>query len=182
MTFIDWINERYGSSMLPADKYDELESCYSCGYKQGQVDLQSQLDEKDRQIEELQKDMITAIPLLEKAECQSCVYTDSPCVPADYDKKENGHCDHYKNVFDELTEKNKEIKELRVRLSEHESIGNSQFWKNVWTWKLKVEQFDKVKDVLKRLVDLSNNSRSLLGGTWHETIREAEDLLSEVEE
>ena len=43
-------------------------------------------------------------------------------------------------------------------------------------------QFTKAKDILKRLVSLSNNSRSLLGGTWHETVREAEQFLnSEVE-
>lgn len=38
----------------------------------------------------------------------------------------------------------------------------------------------KAKDIMKRLVDLSNSNRTLLGGTWHETIREAEDFLSKV--
>ena len=41
--------------------------------------------------------------------------------------------------------------------------------------------FTKAKEIMKRLVDLSNSSRSLLGGTWHETVREAEDFLNEVE-
>ena len=44
------------------------------------------------------------------------------------------------------------------------------------------EQLTKAKDIMKRWIDLSNSSRSLLGNTWHETVREAEDFLnSEVE-
>lgn len=73
----------------------------------------------------------------------------------------------------------KKIEELEGRLKEHESVGNAQFWENVWSWKTKSDQLIKAKDIMKRLVDLSNSSRSLLGGTWHETVREAEDFLKE---
>lgn len=45
---------------------------------------------------ELKNDMATAIPLLEKAECTSCIYTDSPCVRGDYPMK-NGRCTHHKH-------------------------------------------------------------------------------------
>lgn len=43
------------------------------------------------------------------------------------------------------------------------------------------EQLEKAKDIMKRWVDLSNSSRSVLGGTWHETLREAEDFLKDSE-
>ena len=50
MTFVEWINEVYGSSMLPADEYDRLESCYSYGYRQGQADQLYKEDSKNKVI------------------------------------------------------------------------------------------------------------------------------------
>ncbi len=41
------------------------------------------------------------------------------------------------------------------------------------------EQLTNAKDIMKRLVDLSNSSRSLLGDTWFDTLREAEQFLKE---
>lgn len=40
------------------------------------------------------------------------------------------------------------------------------------------DQLDKAKDIMKRFVRLSNSSRSLLGDTWFDTLREAEDFLN----
>lgn len=39
------------------------------------------------------------------------------------------------------------------------------------------DQRNKALDILKRLVGLSNSSRSLLSGTWFDTLREAEQFL-----
>ena len=44
------------------------------------------------------------------SECSHCVYSDSPCILADYGKKDNGCCSHYKNVFDEY----KKLKEEKL--------------------------------------------------------------------
>ena len=44
-----------------------------------------------------------------------------------------------------------------------------------------LEESDTIKlekDIMKRLVDLSRSSRSLLGDTWFDTLREAEDFLN----
>jgi hypothetical protein len=89
-----------------------------------------------------------------KCECRRCIYTD--CILSDYGKDRNGICDHYKDVFDEVAELEKQSK-------------------------AKKKQLIKAKDIMKRLVDLSNSSRSFLGGTWHETVREAENFLKESE-
>ena len=37
-----------------------------------------------------------------------------------------------KPYLDRIAELEKENAELKERLKEHESIGNAQFWKNVW--------------------------------------------------
>lgn len=52
--------------------------------------------------------------------------------------------------FDALEKENAELKE---RLKEHESIGNAQFWRNVWSWKTEAEQLTKVKVALRKVVD-----------------------------
>lgn len=63
--------------------------------------------------EQLKADMATAIPLLEKAECSSCIYTDSPCVRGDFPFKENGRCSHYKHFGDEIQELKKQIEKMK---------------------------------------------------------------------
>ena len=40
-------------------------------------------------------------------------------------------------------------------------------------------QLTKAKDIMKRFVCLSNSSRSLLGDTWFDTLKEAEQFLKE---
>lgn len=77
--------------------------------------LEEELTEKDRQIGELKNDMATAIPLLEKAECTSCIYTDSPCVRGDYPMKD-GHCTHHKHFGDEITVLKVQNEQLTLKL------------------------------------------------------------------
>ena len=48
----------------------------------------------------------------------------------------------------------KENAELKERLKEHESIGNAQFWKNVWSWKIKADQLIKARELLNEWVEL----------------------------
>lgn len=64
---------------------------------------------------------------------------------------------YYRKQIADLENENAELKE---RLKEHESIGNAQFWKNVWSWKTKAEQLTKVKFLLKQLVDAFPKSYS----------------------
>lgn len=44
----------------------------------------------------------------------------------------------------------KENIELKERLKEHESVGDVQFWENVWSWKIKAIHLTKAKELLKR--------------------------------
>ena len=53
-------------------------------------------------------------------------------------------------------ESEKRIEELEGRLKEHESVGNAQFWENVWSWKTKADQLTKAKELLKRFIETSN--------------------------
>lgn len=80
----------------------------------------------------------------------------------------------------------KENAELKERLKEHESIGNAQFWENVWSWKTKSDQLTKAKELLERLLITSCNSDVLnLLPNCSEVLRvrvEAEQFLSEVED
>lgn len=46
-----------------------------------------------------------------------------------------------------------ETKELEEKLKEHESVGNAQFWKNVWSWKTKAEHLSKAKELLQKCLN-----------------------------
>ena len=59
-----------------------------------------------------------------------------------------------KQKGERIADLEKENAELKERLKEHESIGNAQFWENVWSWKSKAEQLTKAKELLKQLVDI----------------------------
>lgn len=81
----------------------------------------------------------------------------------------------------ELEKENAELEKENVEL-----LGKIAFTENALNNKMvKIEELKKkltkAKDIMKRLVDLSNSSRTLLGGTWHKTVREAEDFLKESE-
>ena len=72
--------------------------------------------------------------------------------------------------------------ELKEKLKEHESIGNAQFWKNVWSWKTKADQLTKAKEIIKELMSFSVqlcDCRHTVD--FEKTREEAEQFLSEVE-
>ena len=69
-------------------------------------------DRSRKMTEELKSDMATTILLLEKAECTSCIYTDSPCVRGDYPLKD-GHCTHHKHFGDEIADLKAQIERMR---------------------------------------------------------------------
>ena len=73
----------------------------------------------------------------------------------------------------------KENAKLKAKLKEHESIGNAQFWENVWSWKTKAEQLTKAKNLLAKWVELY---KPKLEGYPITPIQEqTEQFLSEVE-
>jgi hypothetical protein len=74
---------------------------------------------------------------------------------------------------DRIADLEKENAELKARLKEHESIGNAQFWENVWSWKTKAEQLTNAKELLKRCCDNYIYLQPLRG--------DIEQFLSEVE-
>jgi hypothetical protein len=77
---------------------------------------------------------------------------------------------HFKTLCTKLEKENAELKE---RLKEHESVGNAQFWENVWSWKTEADQLTKAKDLLKRCYE---------NYIYLEPLRsEIEQFLSEVE-
>lgn len=53
-----------------------------------------------------------------KCECRRCVYSDTFCIVSDYGKDKNGICDHFKDVFEELTLTNNECKDMREELKQ----------------------------------------------------------------
>ena len=59
--------------------------------------------------------------------------------------------EYYQEHIEDLEKENAELKE---RLKEHESIGNAQFWENVWSWKSKAEQLTKAKNLLQKVADI----------------------------
>ena len=74
--------------------------------------------------------------------------------------------------FEKICKENADLNAFKERCK----FNVSDIFKDIET----ENNFAKAKDIMKRLVDLSNSNRTLLGGTWHETVREAEDFLSKV--
>lgn len=54
----------------------------------------------------------------------------------------------------------KKIEELEGRLKEHESVGDAQFWENVWSWKTKAAQLTKAKEIIQQLIANAPNTYS----------------------
>ena len=71
------------------------------------------------------------------------------------------------------------IAELEERLKEHESVGNEQFWKNVWSWKTKADQLTKAKELLNEFMRISKASDEDFEHDYSELIGEAEQFLKE---
>ena len=89
-----------------------------------------------------------------------------------------------KNLVLELSEIEKQVSALiseNAQLKEKNRVLDCMLTGESLASNERMHQLDKAKDIMKRLVDLSNNSRTLLGGTWHETVREAEQFLKECE-
>ena len=76
-----------------------------------------------------------------------------------------------------IAELEKENAELKAKLKEHESIGNAQFWENVWSWKTKADQLTKAKELLKEWLQTSEAS----GCDNINIVTDTEQFLSEVE-
>lgn len=86
--------------------------------------------------------------------------------------------------IDGVESREREIIELKEKLKPEnclKSLAKSGFVKFTCENGNEHDQLTKAKDIMKRLVNLSNSSRSLLGDTWHETVREAEDFLKSEE-
>ena len=63
--------------------------------------------------------------------------------------------DEIMEYFKHLAELEKENAELKERLKEHETIGNAQFWENVWSWKSKAEQLTKAKEIIRDFISVA---------------------------
>ena len=128
--------------------------------------LETQFTEKDKQIEELKSRNAEL-----KCECRRCVYTDSPCILSDYGKDRNGICDHFKDVFDEITELKTNFKIAKDNEYEYSSLLtkakeiisgllSSCFGYNSKTVnyevKAKAEQFLYAKTIIQDLLDNSD--------------------------
>ena len=73
----------------------------------------------------------------------------------------------HRPTYEELE---KEIVELKEKLN-----FSSQYYRGEEA----MRQLVKAKNIMERFVRLSNSSRSLLGDTWFDTLREAEQFISE---
>ena len=76
----------------------------------------------------------------------------------------------------------KENAELKAKLKEHESIGNSQFWENVWSWKSKADQLTKAKELIKKFMKFYERiARECYSKDFQKTLADTEQFISEVE-
>ena len=69
----------------------------------------------------------------------------------------------------------KENAEVKEKLKEHESVGNVQFWENVWSWKIKAEQLTKAKEIIKDFLLMAKVEHLK---DRYETVDEAEQFLN----
>ena len=74
-----------------------------------------------------------------------------------------------------IAELEKENAKLKAKLKEHESIGNAQFWENVWSWKTKADQLTKAKVALRNVIDYLGQFCS----DYPDCVIEAEKILKE---
>lgn len=70
----------------------------------------------------------------------------------DWRSRRAGFFSGYIQALKDLEKENAELKE---RLKEHESVGNEQFWKNVWSWKIKAIQLTKAKEILREYIRIN---------------------------
>lgn len=121
-------------------------------------------------------------------QCATCVYTDSPCIPSDYAKDNEGVCNHYKNVLDAYADLKTDYEvlscsvgnfgELQNRLEEEQRKNNGLS-----------DNLDKAKELLQKLI---TNAPDTYSGTniklqqkkmfsFQDARNKAERFISEVE-
>ena len=88
----------------------------------------------------------------------------------------------------ENRELEKENAELKERLKEHESVGNAQFWANVWSWKTKAIQLANAREIIKKFSEFANNEIEYdpehpqeHTDLWNKLCAEAEQFLKDSE-
>ena len=87
-----------------------------------------------------------------------------------------------------ITDLEKENAELKERLKEHESVGNAQFWANVWSWKTKAIQLANAREIIKKFSEFANNEIEYdpehpqeHTDLWNKLCAEAEQFLKDSE-
>lgn len=76
-----------------------------------------------------------------------------------------------------ITDLEKENAELKERLKEHESVGNAQFWANVWSWKTKAIQLANAREIIKKYLSIGVGGK--ITQNYLDVTKEAEQFLSE---
>ena len=84
----------------------------------------------------------------------------------------------YKKAVKDYCKLEKENAELEKKLK---ALEGQTPWKDIKDKSEVIGKLTAAKDIMKRFVRLSNSSRSILGDTWFDTLREAEDFLKESE-
>jgi len=140
----EWVNNEYDNSYFP-----------DCNFSAKRDAIQAYMaaaEPREKRIAELEKENADL-----KSECRRCVYTDCPCVLSDYGKK-NGICDHFKDVFDEVTKlvkKNEDLETENIQL-ENDNLITQRLLK-------KIEKLEKENATLKKLKLCKECSRSSYG-------------------
>lgn len=87
------------------------------------LDVHSQYEEEYQLILEVTKELQKQVLKLKcNHECNHCLYTDSPCIPEDYDKNEMGYCSHYKSIYGEISRLKHENEQLKDKLDKVKRI------------------------------------------------------------
>ena len=160
---------------------EEFNYCEETEHRKHDEKVREMRTEKEDKIEELKNDMATAISLLKKAECTSCIYTDSPCVRGDYPMKD-GHCTHHKYFGNEIAVLKVQNEQLTLKLN---ALEGEIPWKDIKDKseliKRNVELEAQIKKMKCFLDDYlswyKNNSCSI-----NELATEAEEILNELKE
>ncbi len=140
----EWVNNEYDNSYFP-----------DCNFSAKRDAIQAYMaaaEPREKRIAELEKENADL-----KSECRRCVYADCPCVLSDYGKK-NGICDHFKDVFDEVTKlvkKNEDLETENIQL-ENDNLITQRLLK-------KIEKLEKENATLKKLKLCKECSRSSYG-------------------
>ena len=124
-----------------------------------------------------------------KSKCQTCVYSDSPCVPSDYKKDHEGVCEHFRNIFIEHTELEEKCAKLEQGYVWHDYDAGEDSYEDShegrWVKRDEVYKLDKATDLLKKLIYLLKSEDcdyTFALKNTHLVLVEAEQFLREIEE